>query len=55
MYTLDDYEKAKSELKRWSRAGDNYSGNNPDKYQADIKAASRRVRDIEVYLKAKSA
>jgi hypothetical protein len=52
MYTLDDYEKAKSELKRWSDAWDNYSGNNPNKYQADIKAASRLVRDIEAYLKA---
>lgn len=52
MYTLDDYEKAKSELRRWSDAWDNYSGNNPDKYQADIKAARRRVRELEEYLKA---
>ena len=51
MYTLEDYKKAKTELDRWNDAFDNYSGNNPDKYQADIKAAARKVREIEQYLK----
>ena len=51
MYTLEDYKKAKAELTRWNEAWDNYTGNNPDKYQANIKAAARKVREIEQYLK----
>lgn len=51
MYTLEDYENAKAELASWNERWENYSGNNPDKYQADIKAAERKVRDIERYLK----
>ena len=52
MYTLEDYEKAKAGLARWNAAWDNYTGNNPDKYHADIKAAARKVREIEQYLKS---
>ena len=51
MYTLEDYENAKAELARWNERGNNYTGNNPDKYQADIKAAARKVREIEQFLK----
>lgn len=51
MYTLEDYKKAKAKLARWNDAWDNYTGNNPDKYQADIKAAAQKAREIEQYLK----
>lgn len=51
MYTLQDYEKAKAELRAVQTRWENYSGNNPDKYQADLKAARSRIRAIESYLK----
>lgn len=53
MYTLDDYEKAKAELQGWLQRWENYSGNNSNKYQADIKAARAKVRLIEHVLKEK--
>jgi hypothetical protein len=51
MYTFKDYEKAKAELHRWHEQWDSYTGNNPEKYQTDIRDASRKVREIEQYLK----
>jgi hypothetical protein len=51
MYTVEDYEKARVELHRWQELWGNYSGNNPNKYQTDIRDAGRRVREIEQYLK----
>lgn len=51
MYTLKDYEDAKAELARWNDLWRSYSGNNPNKYQADIRNAERKVREIEQYLK----
>jgi hypothetical protein len=51
MYTIEDYEEARAELRRWDERWANYSGNNPDKYQADLKAARKKVRYIELYLK----
>lgn len=52
MYTLEGFEKAKAGLRRWVGRFDRYSGNNPNKYQSDIKAARRHVRTIEETLKA---
>lgn len=51
LYTLEDYKDAKAELARWNEQWDNYMGNNPDKYQADIKTSARKVREIGQYLK----
>lgn len=51
-YTLEDFEKAKVELRSWVDRFDRYSGNNPNKYQSDIKAARRHVRVVEETLKA---
>lgn len=51
MYTLEDYEKAKSARAEWNDRWNNYMGNNPDKYQSDLKAAAKKVREIEQYLK----
>jgi hypothetical protein len=51
LYTLDDLEKARDNLKIWSKRWEDYSGNNPNKFQADIKAARREVRSIESSLK----
>jgi predicted nucleic acid-binding Zn-ribbon protein len=45
-------EAARRDLAEWSERFDNYSGNNPNKYQSDIKAARRRVRELENQLKA---
>lgn len=51
MYTVDDYEKAKAALKKLNDRFDRYDGNNPNKYQADLKMARSRLRTIEAYLK----
>lgn len=51
-YTLDDLARAKASLSDWQARFDNYTGNNPDKYQADIRSARENVRIIEDILKA---
>lgn len=51
-YTLEGLEKARAELKRLEAAWENYSGNNPNKYQSQIKSARTMVRVIESTLKA---
>lgn len=51
MYTVHDLEEARANLKSWEDRFDRYSGNNPDKYQADIKAARRKVTAISNALK----
>ncbi|MCA1494947.1 hypothetical protein I6F11_29405 [Ensifer sp. NBAIM29] len=55
MATLEELEEARSELARWTERLDNYSGNNPNKYRADINAARQRVRELEDDLKAAGA
>lgn len=52
MYTLNDYKKAKVELERLNQQWENYSGNNPNKFQTSIAAARSKVRIIETTLKA---
>ncbi|MDQ0080991.1 hypothetical protein J2W35_001328 [Variovorax boronicumulans] len=52
MYTLDDYNLAKIELDALNQRWENYSGNNPNKYKADIAAAGAKVRAIESALKS---
>jgi hypothetical protein len=52
MYSLDDLEEAKAELTDLQRRDENYSGNNPNKYQASLKASRRMVRQISEALKA---
>lgn len=52
MATLEELEEARRELARWNERFDNYSGNNPNKYQSDISAARQRVRNLEDDLKA---
>jgi hypothetical protein len=51
LYTDAELEQAKFELARWNEKWENYSGNNPGKYQSDIKASARKVREIERHLK----
>ncbi|MCG7865453.1 MAG: hypothetical protein JAY74_03665 [Candidatus Thiodiazotropha taylori] len=51
LYTLADLEAAKEELSQWQIRWDSYSGNNPDKYQSDLKIALQKVRLIESSLK----
>lgn len=55
MYTLEDLEVAKTELGTWLDRFDRYTGNNPNKYQSDIRAARRKVSVIESSLKADGA
>lgn len=52
MYTKEDLERARAELKDWQDRFNRYSGNNPEKYQSDIRTARRKVREIEEALKA---
>lgn len=53
MYTLEDLEAARAELKRWEDRWDRYDGGNPDKYRSSIRSAADRVRVIEMNLRAK--
>jgi len=39
MYTLDDYAAAKATLAEHQRKYENYSGNKPEKFRADIESA----------------
>lgn len=50
-YTLADLEKARAALDAVNERFASYSGNNPDKYQSQIKAAERDVRAIKAALK----
>jgi hypothetical protein len=50
-YTLDDLLAAERELKRLRTAFDGYSGNNPDKYESDLKAARRDLDFVTDALK----
>ncbi|MBB3773736.1 hypothetical protein FHS55_004380 [Angulomicrobium tetraedrale] len=50
-FTIVDLEQAKAKLAAWNERFDEYTGNNPDKYQADIRSARERVREIELALK----
>ncbi len=52
MYTLEDLIKAQEELALWEGRWERYDGNNPNKYQADIKNAQSNVRTIREALKA---
>lgn len=51
MYSLDDLDAAKAELKRWDDAYINNSSNNPNKYEAERRDARRRAREISAKLK----
>lgn len=53
MYTLEDLQAARADLERWQGRWENYSGNNPDKYRADIKLARAKVELIEADLKVR--
>lgn len=52
MYTLQDYEDAKAELNSVSANWENYSGNNPNKFRADIASARTKLHEIEISLKS---
>ena len=52
MYTLNDYKAAKVELERLNQQWENYSGNNPNKFQTSIAVVRSKVRIIETTLKA---
>lgn len=52
MYTLEGYERAKAKVRRLEEVFDRYTGNNPDKYQSDLKSARAMVGVIESVLKS---
>lgn len=49
---LEDLDAAKAELARWNARWENYSGNNPDKFQTDIRNARDEVERLTEALKA---
>jgi hypothetical protein len=51
-YTLEDLEQAKASLAAWNRRFDDYTGNNPGKYESDLQSARALVSEIEAALKA---
>lgn len=52
MHTLDDLDKAKAERDAIESRWENYSGNNPNKFNSQRKQASTKVEAIEAQLKA---
>ncbi|WP_422376667.1 hypothetical protein [Roseibium sp.] len=52
IYSLDDLAEARAELEKWRGAFERYDGNNPGKYQTDIKNAREKVDRITASLKA---
>lgn len=52
MYTLEDLENARKKLEGVQERWANYTGNNPNKYESDLKSARREIRIIEDYLKS---
>lgn len=52
MYTLEDHKAAKAELEALNKTWENYSGNNPNKFQTSIREARAKVRTIEEALKS---
>ncbi|WP_442775895.1 hypothetical protein [Sphaerotilus montanus] len=52
LYILEEYIAAKATLDSLNAKWDNYSGNNPDKFRADIEAARAKLHSIETELKA---
>ncbi|MDV3514690.1 hypothetical protein [Stenotrophomonas sp. C1657] len=50
-FTLEDHAKAVDALASLSRKENNYSGNNPNKFRADIEHARARLATIELALK----
>ena len=47
MYSLEELESARLNLTAVQERFDRYSGNNPDKYRADIESARLKVHSIE--------
>ena len=52
-YTLKDLKNAQEVLRKVNKHWESYSGNNPNKYQSEIKRARREFRRIEECLKDK--
>lgn len=50
-YTLSDHAKAVQDLARLNEKWENYSGNNPNKFRADIEAAKATLARVERALK----
>lgn len=49
-YTRDDLKKAQAELRRELERWDNYSGNNPNKFQASLQSLRSQVDIIKAEL-----
>ena len=50
-YMLEDLATAQEELDRWQRAWENYPGNNPKKFDAQLRASRDRVALLQKQLK----
>ena len=53
MFTTQDLDKAREELVHWNDRFANDSSNNPNKYEAQIRDAGIKLREIESFLKQK--
>lgn len=51
-YTIEDYAAAKAKFDALNEKWENYTGNNPNKYRADIEESKAQMHLIEVELKA---
>ncbi|MEZ8741088.1 hypothetical protein AB6E21_13720 [Photobacterium swingsii] len=51
MYSLKDLKEAEENLALWERRSENYDGNNPNKYQSDLRSGRELVRLIRENLK----
>ncbi|OED52279.1 hypothetical protein BEI46_18390 [Aliivibrio fischeri] len=51
MYTLNDLKEAEDNLALWEKRWENYDGNNPNKYQSDLRNGRESVRAIRESLK----
>ena len=52
MTSIADLEAARAELVAIQAKFDRYTGNNPDKYQTELRDAAARIRTLESDLKA---
>ncbi len=50
-HSVEDYSAARSKLDALNAKWDNYSGNNPNKYRAEIETAKATLHSVETKLK----
>ena len=54
VYTQEDLERARANVRHWEAAIDRYMGNNPNKYEHNLRLAHAMLRKIGLEMFAKS-